>query len=139
MSGNNFEPRIVGSLCKWCTSAATDLAGTSRKKYPANIIPIRFFCSSKIDPQHILHAFKNGADGVLIGGCHFGDYHYQNGNYKTARRVALLHSLIKDMGIDARRLRLEWISAAEGEKFTNVIKEFTEEIKKMGPIKGNEK
>lgn len=95
------------------------------------------FCSSRVDPQHILHAFKNGADGVLVGGCHFGDCHYQNGNYKTARRIALLHCLLKDMGIDKRRLRLEWISAAEGEKFTKVIKEFTEEIRALGPMKGN--
>lgn len=137
MNKVNFEPKIIGFFCKWCTSAAADLAGTSRKKYPANVIPIRFFCSSRIDPQHILHAFKNGADGVLIGGCHFGDCHYQSGNYKTARRVAFLHNLLKDMGIDKKRLKLEWISAAEGEKFTKVVKDFTEEIRKLGPLKGN--
>lgn len=137
MSEGDFEPKIVGFFCKWCTSAAADLAGTSRKTYPANLIPIRFFCSSRIDPQHILHAFKNGADGVLIGGCHFGDCHYQDGNHKTARRIALLHKLLEDMGISKQRLRLEWISAAEGDLFTKVVKEFTDEITNLGSLKGN--
>lgn len=129
-----FEPKIVAIVCKWCTSAAADLAGTSRKKYPANILPIRVFCSSRVDPQHILHAFEHGADGILIGGCHFGDCHYKDGNYKTARRIPLLKKLLKDMGIDEKRLRLEWISAAEGNKFVEVTKVFTEEIRKLGPI-----
>ncbi len=129
-----FQPKVIALVCKWCTSAAADLAGTSRKKYPANILPIRVFCSSRVDAQHILHAFKRGADGVLIGGCHFGDCHYKDGNYKTARRIPLLKKMLKDFGIDERRLRLEWISAAEGNKFVEIAKAFTEEIRKLGPI-----
>ncbi len=139
MSDNKFEPKIIGFLCKWCTSAAADLAGTSRKQYPPNLVPIRFFCSSRIDPQQILHAFENGADGILIGGCHFGDCHYQSGNYKTARRIAFLHDLLGKLGIDKRRLRLEWISAAEGDKFTRVVTGFTNEIRDLGPLRGNGK
>jgi F420-non-reducing hydrogenase iron-sulfur subunit len=133
-----FEPKIVGFFCKWCTSAGADLAGTSRKKYPPNVIPIRVFCSSRVDPQHILHAFKNGADGVLIGGCHFADCHYIDGNYKTARRIPILKNLLKSFGIDEKRLRLEWISAAEGEKFTKVVKEMTESIRALGPLNWRE-
>ena len=129
-----FQPKIVAIVCKWCTSAAADLAGTSRKKYPSNILPIQVFCSSRVDPQHILHAFTRGADGVLLGGCHFGDCHYKDGNYKTARRIPLLKKMLTDMGISERRLRLEWISAAEGNKFVEVAKEFTEEIRNLGPI-----
>lgn len=129
-----FEPKIVGFFCKWCTSAGADLAGTSRKKYPPNVVPIRVFCSSRVDPQHILFAFKNGADGVLIGGCHFGDCHYIDGNYKTTRRILLLKNLLKSFGINEKRLRLEWISAAEGEKFTKVIKEMTETVRTLGAL-----
>ncbi|OGC43582.1 methyl-viologen-reducing hydrogenase subunit delta [candidate division WOR-3 bacterium RBG_13_43_14] len=139
MPDNKYEPKIIGFFCKWCTSAAADLAGTSRKQYPPNLVPIRFFCSSRLDPQQILHAFENGADGVMIGGCHFGDCHYQTGNYKTARRIAFLHDLLSKLGIDKRRLRLEWISAAEGDKFTRVITEFTKDIRDLGPLGGNGK
>ncbi|OPL19371.1 MAG: methyl-viologen-reducing hydrogenase subunit delta [Candidatus Aegiribacteria sp. MLS_C] len=129
------EPRIVCFLCTWCTSAGADLAGTSRLQYTPSGVNIRFMCSSRVDPEHVLWAFREGADGVLIGGCHPGDCHYQDGNYRTHARVALLHRLLDDFGIDRERLRLEWISAAEGTKFARVMNEFTEELRSLGPIK----
>lgn len=134
-----FEPQILCFLCKWCTSAAADLAGTSRLQYAPNSVNLRVMCSSRIDPQHILYAFKEGADGVFIGGCHPGDCHYVEGNYKTLRRVTLFKRMLQDMGIDQRRLRLEWISAAEGKKFAETMNEFTEQVRTMGPLNLNEK
>jgi len=131
---NNFEPKIIGFICKWCTSAGADLAGTSRMKYPPNMIPITVFCSSRVDPQYILWAFKNGADGVFLGGCHPNDCHYQDGNYKTMKRIPILKKLLKDLGIEEERLCLEWISASEADKFKKTIIEFTETIKKLGPL-----
>lgn len=130
-----IEPKIVCYLCKWCTYAGADLAGTSRMEYPAYGVNIRFLCSSRIDPQHILWAFKNGADGVFIGGCHPGDCHYQEGNYKTYGRITVLKEVLKQLGLDESRLRLEWISAAEGSKYVEVMNEFTEHIKRLGPVK----
>ncbi len=128
-----FEPKIVCFLCKWCTYAGADLAGTSRMEYRPNGVSIRVMCSSRIDPQHILRAFEKGADGVFIGGCHPGDCHYQNGNYKTLRRVALLKKIIKSLGFEEERLRLEWISASEGNKFAKTMNEFISNIKYLGP------
>ena len=129
-----FEPKIVAFFCKWCTSAGADLAGTSRLTYKPNITGIRVMCSSRVDAEHILDAFKNGADGVLIGGCHPGDCHYQSGNYQTLKRVKLLKKMMKDLNINENRLRLEWISAAEGKRFAEVMDEFTEEIRTLGHI-----
>ena len=129
-----FEPNIVGFLCKWCTSQAADLAGTSRVEYMPNVTPIRVMCSSRVDPEHVLHAFKNGADGVLIGGCHPGDCHYKTGNYQTLKRVILLKRVLREIGIDERRLRLEWISASEGRRYAEVVNEFTEEVRKLGAL-----
>ena len=129
-----FEPKIMCFLCKWCTYAGADLAGTSRMKYAPNTINLRVMCSSRIDPQHILFAFKEGADGVFIGGCHPGDCHYVEGNYKTLRRTTLFKQMMEDFGIDKSRLRLEWISAAEGKKFVETMNEFTEQIKALGPL-----
>ncbi|MFH1941702.1 MAG: hydrogenase iron-sulfur subunit [bacterium] len=129
-----FEPRIMGFLCKWCTYAGADLAGTSRMQYAPNTINVRVMCSSRVDPQHILYAFKEGADGVFIGGCHPGDCHYVEGNYKTLRRTMLFKQMLEDFGIDKKRLRLEWISAAEGKKFVDVMNEFTEQIRALGPL-----
>ncbi|HIE05787.1 MAG TPA: hydrogenase iron-sulfur subunit [bacterium (Candidatus Stahlbacteria)] len=134
MKSSNFEPKIIAFICKWCTSQAADLAGTSRLHYPPNVIPIRYFCSSRVDPQHVLLAYKKGADGVLIGGCHFGDCHYQNGNYRTYRRYLILRSVIEAMGVDPKRFRLEWISAAEGKKFVQVVTEMVDDLKRLGPI-----
>ena len=132
---DKFEPKIVSFACNWCTSAGADLAGTSRMEYLPNSIIIRVMCSSRVDPQHILWAFKKGADGVFIGGCHPGDCHYIDGNYKTLRRAKLLKKLLKDFGIEPERLCLEWVSAAEGKKFVSVINNFTEEIRTLGPLK----
>lgn len=129
-----FEPKIMCFLCKWCTYAGADLAGTSRMEYASNGVNMRVMCSSRVDPQHILFAFKQGADGVFLGGCHPGDCHYVEGNYKTLRRVTLFKEMLEDLGIDKKRLRLEWISAAEGSKFVRVMNEFTETIRSLGPL-----
>ena len=129
-----FEPQIISFLCKWCTYAGADLAGTSRMQYVPSSVNLRVMCSSRIDPQHILYAFKQGADGVFIGGCHPGECHYVEGNYKTLRRILLLKQMLEDLGIDKNRLRLEWISAAEGKKYVQVINEFTEQVRALGPL-----
>lgn len=134
-----YEPQIMCFLCKWCTSAAADLAGTSRLHHVSNTINLRVMCSSRIDPQHILYAFKEGADGVFIGGCHPGDCHYVEGNYKTLRRVILFKKMMEDLGIEPGRLRLEWISAAEGKRYAETMNEFTEQIRALGPLDLNDK
>jgi len=130
---DNFEPKIVGFLCNWCTYAAADLAGVSRLRYPPNMIPIRLMCSSRVDPLYVMYALKNGADGVFIGGCHIGDCHYKSGNHLTKKRVAILKKILESLGIDPRRVRLEWISAAEGTKFTKGITDFVAQVKILGP------
>lgn len=129
-----FEPKIMCYLCKWCTYAGADLAGTSRMQYEPNSVNLRVMCSSRIDPQHILFAFKQGADGVFIGGCHPGDCHYVEGNYKTLRRVILFKQMMEDFGIEKDRLRLEWISAAEGRKYVETMNEFSQTITSLGPL-----
>jgi len=128
-----FEPKIIGFCCNWCAYAGADLAGINRNQYPPNIRMIRVMCSGTIEPLYVVKALKEGADGVFIGGCHPGDCHYQNGNYKTQRRIVLLKRAISEIGLDPRRIRLEWVSAAEGQRFARIITEFTEEIKKLGP------
>ncbi|WP_456408774.1 hydrogenase iron-sulfur subunit [Caldithrix abyssi] len=129
-----FEPKIVAFFCTWCTYTAADLAGTARMQYAPNARVIRVMCSGRIDPQFVLDAFRKGADGVLLGGCHPGDCHYQEGNYKALRRYHLLQQLLKQMGIEKERLRLEWISASEGDKVKQVIDEMTETLRKLGPL-----
>jgi len=128
-----FEPKIIGFCCNWCAYAGADLAGINRNQYPPNIRMIRVMCSGTIEPLYVVKALKEGADGVFIGGCHPGDCHYQSGNYKTQRRIVLLKRAISEIGLDPRRIRLEWVSAAEGQRFARIITEFTEEIKKLGP------
>ena len=128
-----FEPNILGFLCNWCSYAGADLAGTSRMKYPSNLKSIRVMCSGRVDPAFVLEAFRKGVDGVLIAGCHPGDCHYQSGNYKTNRRVKLLKKLLEDLGIEPARVRFEYVSASEGQKFASVVTEFVAEIKKLGP------
>lgn len=130
-----FEPKIIGFLCNWCSYTGADLAGVSRIKSAPNVRIIRTMCSGRVDPAFILKAFQLGADGVVIMGCHLGDCHYQEGNYKTIRRIPFLKRLIASFGIDARRLRLEWVSASEGDRFAEVVNEFTEEIRSFGPLK----
>ena len=133
-----FEPRIVGFLCNWCTYTGADLAGTARVKYSPNIRSIRVMCSGRVDPVFIVKALYEGADGVLIGGCHPGDCHYQEGNYKALRRYLLLKRFLPEYGIEPERVRLEWVSASEGERFGHVVDEFTETIRALGPLKVKE-
>ena len=130
-----FEPRIVGFLCNWCSYTGADLAGTSRMKSAPNLRIVRLMCSGRVDPSFILRAFQLGADGVLVMGCHPGDCHYQEGNFKALRRVLLLKRVLREFGIDEHRLRLEWVSAAEGERFAKVANEFTEEVRALGPLR----
>ena len=129
-----FEPKIVAFFCNWCTYTAADLAGVSRLKYAPNVRVIRIMCSGRVDPQFILQAFASGADGVLIGGCHPGDCHYSEGNYKLLRRFRLLQRMLNAMGIGQERCRLEWISASEGDKVKSVINDMVEKIRSMGPL-----
>ena len=132
--GGKFEPKIVAFFCNWCTYLAADLAGTSRIKYAPNTRVVRVMCSGRVDPQFVLEAFAKGADGVLIGGCHPGDCHYQEGNYKALRRFYLLKKMVKAMGIEEDRLRLEWISAAEGERVKVVTNDMVEKVRALGPL-----
>lgn len=134
MTEKEFEPNIIGFLCNWCSYAGADLAGTSRMKYPPNLKAIRVMCSGRVDPAFVLEALSRGADGVLIAGCHPGDCHYQSGNYKMNRRMRLLRNLVEELGIEPQRIRFEYISAAEGQKFASVVTEFVAEIKKLGPM-----
>jgi len=134
MTEKDFEPNIIGFLCNWCSYAGADLAGTSRMKYPPNLKAIRVMCSGRVDPAFVLEALSRGADGVLIAGCHPGDCHYQSGNYKTNRRMRLLRRLAEELGIEPQRIRFEYISAAEGQKFASVVTEFVAEIKRLGPL-----
>jgi len=129
-----FEPRIVAFFCNWCTYTAADLAGISRLKYAANVRVVRVMCSGRVDPQFVLDAFANGADGVLIGGCHPGDCHYQEGNYKALRRVHLLKRVLRDLGVEEARFRLEWISASEGDKVRTVVNEMVRQVRALGPL-----
>ena len=129
-----FKPRLVAFFCNWCTYMAADLAGTSRMKYAPNVRVVRTMCSGRVDPQLVVWAFHNGADGVLIGGCHPGDCHYQEGNYKTLRRMGLLRTMLAQLGIQPERLRLEWISASEGERLRDVMNEFSAQIRQLGPL-----
>jgi len=131
---NDWNPRIVAFFCNWCTYTAADLAGVSRLKYASNVCVIRLMCSGRVDPQFVLDALAKGADGVLIGGCHPSDCHYVEGNYKCLRRFQLLKRIVQDMGIEEERLRLEWISAAEGAKVKTVINEMSETIRRLGPL-----
>jgi len=133
-SGAGWSPRIVAFFCNWCTYTAADLAGVSRLKYAPNVRVIRLMCSGRVDPQFILEAFARGADGVLVGGCHPNDCHYVEGNYKMLRRARMLERLLEGMGVERERFRLEWISAAEGEKVKVVVNEMVERIRALGPL-----
>lgn len=128
-----YEPRIVAFLCNWCTYTGADLAGTSRLQYPANIRIIRLMCTGAVDTIYVLKALIEGADGILIGGCHPGDCHYQNGNYKVRRRMAILKQILKGFGYDEDRVWLRWISASEGKLFADTVISMVDELKKKGP------
>jgi len=129
----SFEPTIVSFLCNWCSYTGADLAGTSRMKYAPNVKIIRVMCSGRVEPTFVLKALREGADGVLICGCHPGDCHYHEGNYKCLRRFHLIQKFVEQMGINKERVRLEWISASEGKQFAELIDEMTEQIRKIGP------
>jgi F420-non-reducing hydrogenase iron-sulfur subunit len=132
---DGFEPTIVAFFCNWCTYTAADLAGISRMQYAPNVRVIRLMCSGRVDPQFVLSALRRGADGVLIGGCHPGDCHYQEGNYNTLRRFELLRPMLRALGIEDERVRLEWISASEGERVQQVCDEMTEQVRALGPLR----
>ncbi|SLM28064.1 F420-non-reducing hydrogenase iron-sulfur subunit D [Desulfamplus magnetovallimortis] len=132
-----FEPTIIAFVCNWCTYTAADLAGTSRQKYPKNVRLIKVMCTGMVDPKYVLKAFLQGADAVLISGCHPGDCHYINGNYKARRRTKLLHEILSRFGIDKKRLRLTWIGASDGIEFAATIRKMVEEIREAGPLQSD--
>jgi len=129
-----FEPKILAFCCNWCSYADADLAGTSRHQYPPNVLILRVPCSGRVDPGFVLKAFEKGTDGVLITGCHPGDCHYISGNTKVEGRVEMLKNLMRTLGIEEARLRLEWISATEGGKFASLIDEFVNAMRALGPF-----
>lgn len=133
MIQQNFEPKIVAFCCNWCSYAGADLAGTGRLKYSENVRIIRVPCSSRVEVQMILRAFQNGADGVMVAGCHPGDCHYDTGNYHTRRRMVLLKSLVEFMGMEPERLLVKWISGNEAVKFQATVGKFNDKLKKLGP------
>lgn len=127
------DVRILAFLCNWCSYAGADLAGVSRLQYPPNVLDVRVMCTGTISPYFVVKAFQEGMDGVLIAGCHIGDCHYLKGNYMTAKRFQVLREALRFLGLEEGRLRLEWVSAAEGEKYAEVVRSFTEQVKALGP------
>ncbi len=131
----DFEPKIVAFLCNWCSYRGADLAGTSRIKCAANVRAIRVMCSGRVEPAFVLRAFELGADGVLVLGCHPGDCHYAEGNYKALRRMDLLKRTLIQLGVGEDRFRLDWVSASEGDRFSHIVNEMTEKVRALGPFK----
>ena len=138
---SEFEPKILVFLCNWCSYAGADLAGVSRYQYPTNTRAIRVMCSTRVSPHIVLEMFKEGIDGVIISGCHIGDCHYINGNYYTQKRFNMAKKLVELAGIEPERLELQWVSASEGEKYSQVITDFVDKMKALGPtpVKSNPK
>ncbi len=134
-----FEPRVVGFLCNWCSYAGADLAGVSRFQYPPNIRIVRVMCSGRVDPLLIVEALIQGADGVFIGGCHPGDCHYINGNLQASYKIGLTEKILELAGIDPRRVQLEWVSASEGQRFADLVRDFTGVLQKLGPSNAGER
>lgn len=130
---SEFNPTILAFCCNWCSYAGADLAGVSRLQMPPNVHVVRVMCSASVKPEYIFKALVQGVDGVLVLGCHIGDCHYLTGNHRTAKRIPLAQKVLEEVGIDARRVKLDWVSAAEGEKFQRVVTSFVEEIKQLGP------
>lgn len=133
MVSETFEPRIVGFLCNWCSYGGADAAGTARLKYPPNLRIVRVMCSGRVSQELVLRAFREGADGVLVLGCHIGDCHYQDGNHRTSKRMPILRNLLGYLGVHPDRLRLEWVSSAESTRFRDVVTEFTQTVRALGP------
>lgn len=131
-----WQPKIIGFLCRWCSYAGADLAGGSRMSYPANIRIIRVPCSGRVNPLFVLECLQKGVDGVLVSGCHPGDCHYSEGNYYARRKFAIFRKLLEYLGIDPRRFQVSWVSAAEGEKWSEVVKTVVGEVKAAGPNRG---
>ena len=131
-SKSDWEPKIIGFLCNWCSYTGADLAGTSRLQYPPNIRIIKVMCSGRVNPQFVLKALQEGADGVLVSGCHPGDCHYIEGNYHARRKLTLLHDLMEFVGVEPERFQVSWVSASEGQKFAEVVTRFTKRIKELG-------
>jgi len=130
----SFEPRIVAFLCNWCSYAGADNAGIARMQSPANVLPIRVMCSGRVSPEMVLRAFRSGADGVLVLGCHIGECHYIDGNHRTAKRMPLMRNLLGYVGVNPDRFRLDWVSSAEAPKFAQVTGEFVETVRALGPL-----
>lgn len=128
-----FEPNILAFCCNWCSYAAADLAGIGRMEQPTNVKIVRVMCSGRVRPEYVIKALSDGVDGVLILGCHIGDCHYATGNHRTLKRFKVLERLLEHIGMDPQRIRLDWASAAEAEPFSNIIREFTETIRELGP------
>ncbi|MCM2465613.1 hydrogenase iron-sulfur subunit [Methanoculleus oceani] len=133
MADENWKPKIIAIICNWCSYAGADLAGGARIQYPPDIRAIRVMCTGRIDPLFILKAFQDGADGVLVSGCHFGDCHYLEGNFKAAKRMFLLKSVLKNIGLDDKRLRMTFVSASEGAKWGMVMEDVVKTINELGP------
>lgn len=133
MGNGDFEPLIIGFCCNWCSYAGADLAGVSRLQYPPNVRIVRVMCSGMVHPSLVIDALTKGADGVIMCGCHPGDCHYLEGNLKAQSRAEAIYLMLDDFGIERERFRLEWVSASEGPRFAEVMREFTEQIKKLGP------
>ena len=134
MNAEGFEPTIVAFMCNWCSYAAADTAGIARLRSPANVLPVRVMCSGRVSPEMVLHAFRAGADGVLVMGCHIGDCHYTSGNHRTAKRIPLIRDLLSHVGIDPERLRLAWVTAAEAPRYVEITTEFVQTIRALGPL-----
>jgi coenzyme F420-reducing hydrogenase delta subunit len=133
MADENWKPKIVAIICNWCSYAGADLAGSARTQYPPDIRAIRVMCTGRIDPLFIMKAFQDGADGVLVSGCHFGDCHYLEGNYKAAKRMFLLKSVLKNIGLEDKRLRMTFVSASEGAKWATVMEDVVKTVTEIGP------
>lgn len=132
-ANEEWRPKILGIVCNWCSYAGSDLAGTSRIQYPSDIRLIRLMCTGRVDPLLIMKAFMDGADGVIISGCHFGDCHYLEGNYKAAKRMFYLKRVLKSLGFDDRRVRMTFVSASEGAKWAEVVRDMVKTINELGP------
>jgi len=135
MSKSEFEPNIIAFLCNWCSYAGADLAGTSRMQYPPNVKVIRVMCSSRINPLFLVNALQQGADGVVVAGCHPGDCHYAEGNFYARRRFVLMKNLMEYVGIEPERVQMAWVSASEGARWAKMIHDVTAEIRQLGPMK----
>lgn len=132
---SDFNPNIIAFVCNWCSYAGADKAGGQKLDYSADVKLIRVMCSGRVDPQFVLDAFRKGADGVIILGCHPGDCHYRNGNIKTMKRIMLLKLMLKQFGINEERLKLDWVAAGEAQKFKEVADSMAETVKNLGPLK----